>query len=147
MHRLASRPRVRNLASSLKAASIGSLAGAASIRSSSTRPRSMMRPSRPATVPIMADTAVRTKTGATASWMPWLTVLRSVAKNIAFLSCWGARGLSPRPRIRSGAIRDPVPRIHWIAGQARNDNSASILALISVCASSANPAPPRDGVM
>ena len=67
MHTLAMRPRVRSVASSAYVRWISSASLLARALSSTTRARSMMRASRPATAPIMPATAVSRKTGATAS--------------------------------------------------------------------------------
>lgn len=51
----------------------------------------MMRASRPATAPIMPETAVSKNTGATASWMPWVMTEGSVGMAISGSSVYAGR--------------------------------------------------------
>jgi Co/Zn/Cd efflux system component len=83
MQPLASRPRMRSCASSAEARARNAASRDSSARSSSCRPRSMMRASRPATAPIIPDTAVSRNTGATASWMPWVMLSLSSGQIMA----------------------------------------------------------------
>jgi hypothetical protein len=83
MQPLASRPRWRSSRSSTAARARKSVSTDTRARSSTVRARSMMRASRPATAPIIPDTAVSRNTGATASWMPWVTAPGSRGKAMA----------------------------------------------------------------
>ena len=103
MQALAKRPRCAGSPTQHGVVVVFGIAGIAPL-SSTTRARSMMRASRPATAPIMPATAVNKKTGATASWMPWVMVLGSVGQ-----CSWSATGKKSTLQKRGEAIIGGFP--------------------------------------
>src|SRR5215218_5283382 len=78
----------------------------------------MMRASRPATAPIMPETAVSRNTGATASWMPWVIVVESRGNAIAILVC-GRRTRGQARDERPGLIIDQQRTRDFVPGYPR----------------------------